>query len=78
MSDRHCSYCAPDPCNEPIASIHWDFDVWGGKHHLKGSMEFDCRTQADELCEMLNKDYGEGTHWVVVHNMTREEMMNNE
>lgn len=50
--------------DEPMAVVEWDFTVWDGKHRLQGSYEMRTLSEAKDLAEIMNDDFGAGSHWV--------------
>ena len=55
--------------DEPMAVLRWDFMGEAG-HRIHGEREMRTRSQAQAVCDIMNKIYGDGTHWVTVLNET--------
>jgi hypothetical protein len=57
----------------PMAVLHWDFDSPYLGVRIKGATDIRSAEDAIKIRDLMNREHGEGSHWVETLNWTWEE-----
>lgn len=57
----------------PMAILHWDFDSPYPGVRIKGSTDIRSAEDAIKIRDLMNREHGDGSHWVETLNWTWDE-----
>ena len=63
----------PPKQHDPMAILHWDFSSLHQGVRIKGSTEIRSAGDAAKIRDLMNKEHGDGSHWVETLNGSWEE-----
>jgi hypothetical protein len=61
------------PAQPPMAILHWDFDSPHPGVRIKGATDIRSADDAMKIRDLMNKEHGDGPHWVETLNWSWEE-----